>query len=237
MSTLYAETTPASAPVSDAAVDELQQYRRVSLAAMASVGLGVVGLFAFISTGMLVFPLIGLLCAIVAIVNIRRFEGELSGKGLAAIGAVANLVVLVGAIAYHGYVYATEVPEGYQRVSFYEFEPGPDAPTKQLISEKAIALDGEKVFLKGYIHPSVSSMGAVKRFVLVPDMGTCCFGGEPKLTDMVAVELAEGESTSYSMRLRKLAGEFHVNPVVEPVAGIEGIGPGVAFEMSSAKLQ
>ena len=95
MSTLSAERPLTSAPVSDAAIDELQQYRRVSLAAMASVGLGLVGLFAFILPGMLIFPAIGLLCAIMAFVNIRRYEGELSGTGLASLGAVASLLVLV----------------------------------------------------------------------------------------------------------------------------------------------
>ena len=107
MSTLYAETTPASAPVSDAAVDELQQYRRVSLAAMASVGLGVVGLFAFISTGMLVFPLIGLLCAIVAIVTghmaraeTRRAPDRLDGDALAIVGLVLGWgAVIVSVLA------------------------------------------------------------------------------------------------------------------------------------------
>ena len=237
MSTLSAERPLTSAAVSDAAIDELQQYRRVSLAAMASVGLGLVGLFAFILPGMLIFPAIGLLCAVMAFVNIRRYEGELSGTGLAALGAVASLVVLVAATSYHAYIYATEVPENHQRISFYELEPPSDAPPKQLISDEAIALDGKKVFIKGYIHPSVDDLGAVKRFVLVPDMGTCCFGGQPKLTDMVAVELAEGESTKYNMRLRKLAGTFHVNPRIEPVAGITEIGPGVAFELSPAELK
>lgn len=237
MSTLSAERPLASASVSDAAIDELQQYRRVSLAAMASVGLGLVGLFAFVLPGMLIFPAIGLLCAIMAFVNIRRYEGELSGTGLAAIGAVASLLVLTGAASYHAYVYATEVPEGYQRVSFYEFEPGEDEPPKQLISNEAIALDGKQVFIKGYIHPSVDNGDRVNRFVLVPDMGTCCFGGVPKLTDMMAVELAAGESTKYNMRLRKLAGTFHVNPMIKPVAGIEGVGPGVAFELSPATLE
>lgn len=237
MSTLSAERPLASASVSDAAIDELQQYRRVSLAAMASVGLGLVGLFAFILPGMLIFPAIGLLCAIMAFVNIRRYEGELSGTGLASLGAAASLLVLVGATSYHAYVYATEVPDGHERITFYEFEPPSDAPPSQLISEKAISLDGKKVFIKGYVHPSVDSHDRVKRFVLVPDMGTCCFGGQPKLTDMVAVELAEGESTKYNMRLRKLAGTFHVNPRIEPVPGISEIGPGVAFELSPAELK
>jgi hypothetical protein len=237
MATLSAERPPATASVSDAAVDELQQYRRVSLAAMASVGLGLVGLFAFVLPGMLIFPAIGLLCAIIAFVNIRRYEGELSGTGLAALGAVASLLLLIGATSYHAYIYATEVPDGYQRITFYEFEPPSDAPPSQLISDDAIALDGKKVFIKGYVHPSVDSHDRVKRFVLVPDMGTCCFGGVPKLTDMIAVELAEGESTKYNMRLRKLAGTFHVNRQIEPVAGIQGVGPGVAFELSPATLE
>ena len=85
----------------------------------------------------------------------------------------------------HTYIYLTEVPEGYTRVHFYELQQeagGPDQPT-----EKAFEIDGQPIFLKGYIHPS-SGSGLLKRFILVPDLGTCCFGGQPKSSDMIEVD-------------------------------------------------
>jgi hypothetical protein len=55
-------------------------------------------------------------------------------------------------------------------------------------------------------------MGKVKHFVLVPDMGTCCFGGQPKRnTDMIEVMVKEGEGIRYNTRVRKLAGTFLVD--------------------------
>ena len=50
------------------------------------------------------------------------------------------------------------------------------------IAPKAIELTGKPIFIKGYMHPGVASMGKVNHFILVPDMGTCCFGGQPKPT-------------------------------------------------------
>jgi hypothetical protein len=59
------------------------------------------------------------------------------------------------------------------------------------------------------MHPGVASMGKVNHFILVPDMGTCCFGGQPKPTDMIEVFIPEGkERVAYSPRRIKLAGTF-----------------------------
>ena len=59
-------------------------------------------------------------------------------------------------------------------------------------------LDGKRIFVKGYVHPGVSDMGQIKKFILVPDMGTCCFGGQPKMTDMIEVTIVDGPGVRYS---------------------------------------
>ena len=51
-------------------------------------------------------------------------------------------------------------------------------------------LDGKKVFIKGYMYPS-SQMTGIREFVLCRDNGTCCFGGQPRLTDMIRVKLKD----------------------------------------------
>ena len=65
-------------------------------------------------------------------------------------------------------------------------------------------------------------MGPVDKFLLVPDMGTCCFGGQPKLTDMIEVKLAKGQVINYSMRKRALAGVFEVDPRIMAPDGSQG---------------
>ena len=86
----------------------------------------------------------------------------------------------------------------------------------------AIELDGDRVFVKGYVFPGGQKEN-LKQFVLVPDMGTCCFGGEPKLTDMIEVTLQEPLRVDFSYRKRKLGGTLKVDSKLKPVSGVNGV--------------
>ena len=94
----------------------------------------------------------------------------------------------------------------------------PDLPT-----ERALELDGEAVFIAGYIHPSSMDTAMSKRFVIVPDIGTCCFGGQPPLTHMIEVTLAGEEYATKNMRKKKLAGTLRVNTNLKPIDGLTGV--------------
>ncbi|TWU42704.1 DUF3299 domain-containing protein [Novipirellula artificiosorum] len=187
-------------------------YRAVNRPAIASVFFFILALPGLIPTfaPMLVLAFVGLGTALVGARAIRRYPNEYSGGGLAMFGMIANLSLLIGGSSLHAYIFMTEVPEGYQRVPFYQLQQpdeGPDFPT-----EFATGIDGEDVFIKGYIHPS-SGSGLLRQFILVPDLGTCCFGGQPKSTAMIEVTLAGGKSVEGGMIKRKLAGKFTVNRV------------------------
>jgi hypothetical protein len=91
------------------------------------------------------------------------------------------------------------------------------------IPKRARQLAGKPVFIKGYVHPGVNGMGPVNQFVLVPDMGTCCFGGQPKPTDMILVHTTPDARLSYSTRLVKLAGKFDVGDQFEEFAGVKNV--------------
>ncbi len=186
-------------------------YRALSRGAIVSVILMVVGLIGLIPTFemLLVFTIPGALCGLMAIRSIRRYPDEFSGLGLAKFALLTNLVLLVGGVSMHTYVYLTEVPPGHVRVPFSQliFEAEPDRPT-----EAALELDGKDVFIKGYIHPS-SGGGMLRQFVLVGDLGTCCFGGQPKSSEMIEVTLTGGETVKGGMTRRKLAGKFILNRI------------------------
>jgi hypothetical protein len=151
---------------------------------------------------------VALALGIVAERTIRRYPSEYTGARLARTGLVGGLLMLVAGSVSAAFTYSSEVPDGYARTGFWELQPDPDEPQLPF-SPNAFKLSGKPIFIKGYMHPGVASMGKVNHFILVPDMGTCCFGGQPKPTDMIEVYVKEGkERIAYSPRRIKLAGTF-----------------------------
>ena len=195
-------------------------YRAISRAAIASIIFMILSLPGLLETfaPMLVLALLGIAAALVGLRSIRRYPNEYSGSQLAQIGLFACLLIFVGGIARHTYIYLTEVPEGYERVPFYMLQQDqnlPDTPT-----QTAFDINGKPVFIKGYIHPS-SGGGMLRQFILVPDLGTCCFGGQPRSSDMIEVTLLGGQTVKAGMTRRKLAGKFMLNQVPRRVTDFD----------------
>ena len=121
-------------------------------------------------------------------------------------------VLLVGGIALHIYWYQTEVPDGYQRISFRA-----DISKKGFINEEGerrvhddiAALDGKPLFVKGFMYPE-QRLDGISSFILCRDNGQCCFGGQPKLTDMIKVKMADGQTARYSDHMVSVAGVFRL---------------------------
>lgn len=213
--------------------DQEAGYRAVSKAAVASVVFGILGSFSIWASVFIILPLLGLAFALIARSNIRRYPEELTGKAPAAIGLVFNLLLLVGSIGYHSYVYATEVPEGYQRISFSDLKPKPRESSLPF-SPKAKDLDGKKVFLKGWVRPSDKKSG-LKQFILVGDFGSCCFGGSPKPTDVVAVDIVVDQTVDYSLMQRKIGGTFRLN--TRPVQVGDAEVPALYYQLEADYLK
>lgn len=205
--------------MSSAAEEVEFPYRAMSSTAIVSIVFAVLalpsGFFFWPALGLAV---LGLFVALAGYRQIARFPEEFDGRSVALTGMVLNLVILVGGAGLHTYIYLTEVPEGYTRVHFYQLQQTSDGPDRP--SEAAFEIDGEAVFLKGYIHPS-SGSGLLKRFILVPDLGTCCFGGQPKSSDMIEVTLLNGQTTRAGLIKKKLAGTFTLNQAPREVADFD----------------
>ena len=205
---------------SDDAVDF--PYRALSRGAIASMIFAVLAFPGLVPTfePLLALSLIGIAAAAVAIRSVRRYPDEFSGLALAKFGLAANLLLLIGGTALHSYIYLTEVPDGYTRVPFYKLqvpEPIPDRPT-----EAAIEADGKQVFIKGYVHPS-SGGGRLRQFVMVPDLGTCCFGGQPRSSDMIEVTLTGGQTIKSGITRRKVAGKFTLNRIPQSLTDFDNV--------------
>jgi hypothetical protein len=164
-------------------------------------------------------------------VNLRRYRNELTGKGMAVTGIVLSVVTVIFGSSIHAYVYATEVPDGYERVNWYELRGQESQPVNLF----AMQIRDKPIFIKGYVHPGVDGFGEVKSFVLVPDMKTCCFGGQPKPWDMIEITLAENCSkVKYSRHKRGLWGVFRVGPAAGKKIGT--VRPGF-YQMTAEDLR
>jgi hypothetical protein len=204
--------------------EETEQFRSVSRAAIASIILAVLGSVGYFMPPMLGLLLLGLVAGVVGYFNTVRFPDEITGRKLAIVGALLCAGLFVSFTAMHIHTYLTEVPEGYQRLIWAELQP-PRKDRNATVSERSLELDKAKVFMKGYVmQPKGSRKSNLKSFILVRDLGTCCFGdANPKPTHIVKVELPAGKTTDWNMNVRKLTGTFHVDSTLQPTEDVPGV--------------
>ena len=214
------------------AADTYEHYRALSTAAVASLIVGLLSPLAALDWTLVAIPAIGLPLAAFAWWNVRRHADELSGAALARAGFVLSLVFLVVGPARLTYEYVTEVPEGYERVSYAELQPDP-AQASQLVPPSALALEGTKIFIKGYVYPGRQKDG-IREFLLVRDQGECCFGGNPRITDRIQVSLVDPLRLTYEPRLHRVGGTFHVEALTTTIDGARG---GVYYHLKADHLQ
>lgn len=193
-------------------------YRPLSALAAAALVFGLLSFLALFAWVLALIPVLGLLVAGLAVVELRRSD-HLTGEPLAWVGLVLSGLFLVSGLSWQAYAYATEVPAGYERLTFQELQTPDDAP--HLPPPDVAARDGSQVFVKGYIRPG-SYTTNLKRFYLVKDDGSCCYGPNlPKPGDMIEVNLLGNLALDYSPRLQKVGGRLRI--AWQPIAG-QGTG-------------
>jgi len=181
------------------------EFRSVSKAAVACLVFAILSAAAFLSQLFVILPIIGIGCGMAALAEIRRYPLELA----------VCAVMLIGSSVMHSYIYATEVPPDHRRISFGDLRD--NQKTNLPYSEKAKELDGQKVFIKGYVRPPSGKKKRLKNFIMVGDFGDCCFGGNPKITEVIAVKISSDDTVDYSYGLRRIGGTFRLNPNTRPV--------------------
>lgn len=211
MSDTITKEKPLAPPVKSAFTEE-SAYQAVCKSAVAAVIFGVLGISAFLAQMFMLLPLIGVIFGLLALKAIRAYPEELVGKGAAKVGLILSLVCLVGSGLMHSFIYATEVPPGYRRISFAELKPSSRSNDPNSYPDRVNDFDGEKVFIKGYVRPPSGKQYGLKNFIMVGDFGDCCFGGDPAITDVVAVKIQTDDTVDYGYGLRRIAGTFRLNP-------------------------
>ena len=227
----YAEAPAATRPQSER-VDF--DYKPIPVSAPVSAVLGLCSLVAFLpAVGVVGFLIAtaGLVTALTAWREIRKQDA--AGLWMAGLGILLSLTGLVGGGSYHAVAFASELPPGHKRLDFTsDIAEKAVAPTGGY-SEAVKRLDGEKVFLKGYMYPDPSGkVRDLNAFIFVKDSGECCFGGKPQVTDMIRVDM-KGTTADFSAGLVSVAGTFDLRPEggrqdLDPMFRIEATQAGPA---------
>jgi hypothetical protein len=203
--------------------DELQ-YKALHTGALIAFVLGLLSVCVVLTAGnslewslmVTPIPIVGMVFALRAMGTIRAYPGQFSGLGLATAGLALSLAFLVGGLAYGGYIYATEVPDGYIRTSFAAMKPDEIQERGGVtVPPEILALEGKKVFIKGYIRPSsITVPNGNKEFLLVRDSNECCFGdiSKVKYYDQLFVTMTGDKRVDYSQRIFRMGGTLHIEP-------------------------
>ena len=205
---------------------QYEQYRAISIAAVVALVFGLMSLFALLGviwdapSTILSIPILGSIIGLLAVRKLKRQSSELTGMPVAVVGAVLSLIGLICGAAYSQYRYSTEVPDGYERISFLSLEPVMSRPELP-VSPESLALQGKKVFVKGYVLSDDKGV-ALKNFAIVPDLGDCCFGGTPKLHKLIQSEIKTKDRVGFSFFKRGFGGTFRVDPRQKDPNGLQG---------------
>jgi hypothetical protein len=210
--------------------EDADAYRAVSGAAIAAAAVAIVSPVSFFGWWLAAVPLLGIVLAGVALRDIAARHPSLTGRPLALAALCLSLITFAASLTTHAYEYATELPEGFSRLSYAELQPAEGEPATG-VPDSALAMNGRDVLLKGYIYPGKQQYGLVQ-FLLVRDQGDCCFGGNPKITDRVLVQLADPAGVDFTPNLTKVAGRFRVEP-----AGAADLAGGVLYHLDEATVR
>ncbi len=118
--------------------------------------------------------------------------------------------------------FKTEGPQNALRVSYDDLdllkvlnmEPVPEDALKHFPSWLK-ALDGQRVRLRGFMYPTFQATG-IDQFVLARDNQICCFGRNPKVYDLVSVQMRDNVTTDYIQnRPFDVVGTFRIDLLAE----------------------
>jgi hypothetical protein len=204
--------------------EETIQYRAIPAGAIIGFVLGLLSVFTVVtavssieSCLMVVpIPVLGMFVSLRSWGRIRREREQLTGAWLAMAGFGLSLAFLAMGVGYSSFVYATEVPDGYARISFDGMKPNEYQERSGVTVPPEIAdLNGKRVFIKGYIRPdSVAVMRGIDRFLLVRDNNTCCFGDLSKIKyhDQIDVKMDGPLRVDFSQSTIRIGGVLKIQP-------------------------
>lgn len=106
-----------------------QEYVAINPTAIAALILGFASVLVVLSNILLVIPIVGIICGIIAIVQIRHSNQTQTGKGLAILGLLLSFGLGVGKTAYEG-VAAVRITADERQIAQLIHQFGQDITSK-----------------------------------------------------------------------------------------------------------
>lgn len=116
--------------------------------------------------------------------------------------------------------FSAEGPDGALRVSYDDLdllkvlnmEPV-TVKAPALMPDWLRDLDGQRIRIRGFMYPAFLEEGLTE-FVLARDNEICCFGRNPKIYDLIEVQMRPGKTTNYIQgRPFDVVGRFHIDAI------------------------
>ena len=188
-------------------------YKPVLGLSILAVMMAVVSVFALVFWALIPLALLGAGVAAVSLIQLYRAAGEYRGFVGSWFALATCVLMFVGGIGVQVHAYQTEVPDGFERLNF-----SADISKKGIVYQQGYmmphpdvaALDGKKVFLKGFVYPEKQQVG-LKGFLFCRDAGDCCFGGNPKPEDRIGVIMTGDKTVDFYPARVSVAGTFRLN--------------------------
>ncbi|MCL2346939.1 MAG: hypothetical protein FWC50_01630 [Planctomycetaceae bacterium] len=187
---------------------EKDGYRAIGSLSVTAFVFGILSFLAFFSWLLLIFPLLGLIFGGRALQKIIAAPNVMGGLSLTIAGMLLSLFFGGMSLLWHYWSYYNVIPTGYTAVEFTDFAAGRERGT---IPEDILALDGQRVFVTGYMFPTKKQSG-FSEFALVRTLNPSTYASAtPYPTDMILVRLGRDQTTSYRTSPLRVGGILHVN--------------------------
>ena len=104
---------------------------------------------------------------------------------------------------------AAPAPAGPLRLTFADLSLWDLDPKDVQVPASVRAYAGKEIDLVGYMIP-YGNPDAIEEFVLVKDLGSCCFGQAPQPHHLIECRFVEGKRTSYVAGPVRVRGTFRI---------------------------
>jgi hypothetical protein len=185
------------------------RYRAVSGLAVWCLLLGLASGLTFLGWELAVIPVAAIVLGWFAVRRIRGNPQEMSGVGIVWVGVGLALGLWVLGYGWLIYQLQNRAPPGYKEITYALLQPAGD-DIEQRIPDDAIALDRQKVFIRGFMLPGKRQIG-LKEFTLSEDQGDCAYcKPKPRLTQLIKVKMKSPQTASFTTRAIGVGGEMTV---------------------------
>ncbi|MCL2117560.1 MAG: DUF3299 domain-containing protein [Planctomycetaceae bacterium] len=184
---------------------EEDQYRTIGSLSVATFGFGLLSVLSLFSGFLLLIPLLGLLFGVLSARKIIAMPTIVGGLRLTVAGMVLSFLFGCAGLGWQYYSYYHVTPPGYTELTFFDFAAGPSGA----VPNEIVELDGQKVFVTGYMAPQKLQDG-IEKFALVRTLTVNIHTGQLEPTDMILVEIKTGEKISYRAKPIRIGGTLRV---------------------------